>query len=108
MVDDVTVLRPGPPTRDARGNAKPGPVDEIPVTGCAVLPPAGQTAPTVEITDGQQTVIIVRVLYAPLGTDLRPADRIRHAGRTYEVVGEPSPFVALLPHIEANLKAVTG
>lgn len=109
MTDTVTVLRPGPPTRDSRGNEVPGPPVETIVTGCAVLPPTGQSAPTVELTVGQQTVTISRVLFAPLGTDVRATDQVVHGGRTYEVVGEPSVFDRTsLAHIETTLKAVTG
>ncbi|MET9480939.1 head-tail adaptor protein [Streptomyces sp. NPDC006638] len=109
MTDTVVVVRPGPSTRDTRGNVIPGPPTETPVPWCAVLPPTGQTAPTMEITQSAQTVTVVRVLYAPMGTDLRPADKVRFDGKVYEVIGEPSPFNRTTrAHIEANLKAVSG
>lgn len=109
MTDTVIVIRPGAPTRDSRGNVIPGPPVETTVGWCAVLPPTGQTAPTTEITQSAQTVTVVRVLYAPMDTDLRPADKVRFNGQIYEVVGEPSPLNRTsLAHIEANLKAVSG
>ncbi|MFI6444717.1 hypothetical protein [Kitasatospora sp. NPDC050543] len=108
MTDTVDRLRPGVPTQDAYGNAIPGVDDELEITGVAVLPPAGQTAPSVELTDARDQVVIVRVLFAPGGADIRATDRIRHAGRLYEVHGEPSPYRGQLAHVEANLKAVSG
>ncbi|OKI19314.1 head-tail adaptor protein [Streptomyces sp. CB03911] len=108
MTETVTRIRSGAPTRDAYGNDVEGPAEEVTISGCAVLPPSGQTAPTVELTAGRDQVVIARVLFAPAGTDLRPTDRIRHAGRVYEVDGEPSPYPGQLAHIEANLKAVNG
>jgi hypothetical protein len=109
MTDSVDILRPGADVRDSRGNVLPGPTTETTVDFCAVLPPSGQTAPTTELADGRQTVTIVRVLFAPAGTDLRPMDRVRHAGRLYEVDGEPNTFgVTAVDHVEVNLRAVTG
>lgn len=109
LTETVTVVRPGAPTRDSRGNDVPGTPTETVVTSCGVFPPTGQTAPTVELTDGRQTVEIIRVLYAPIGTDIRATDRVRHGSVTYEVAGAPSPFAATsLAHVEATLREVTG
>ncbi|MEU7039842.1 hypothetical protein AB0A77_02135 [Streptomyces varsoviensis] len=107
MTERIVVIRPGPPIMDSRGNERPGPPTETTVDYCAVLPPGGQAAPTTEVTVGRDVVTISRVLFAPSGTDVRATDKIRHAGREYEVVGEPSPY-PVLPHLEANLKSVSG
>ncbi len=108
MTETVGRIRPGLPTQDAYGNDVPGAADEIEIRGCAVLPPSGQTSASVESTTARDQVVIARVLLAPAGTDLRPTDRIRHAGRMYEVDGEPSPYPGQLAHVEANLKMVSG
>lgn len=109
LTDTIVVIRPGPPTRDSRGNVIPGVPTETTVQHCAVFPPTGQTATTTEITQSADTVTISRVLYAPPGTDVLPMDRIRFEGRTYEVVGQPSEFNRTsMGHIEANLRVVSG
>ncbi|MFI8084366.1 hypothetical protein ACIF6L_26630 [Kitasatospora sp. NPDC086009] len=108
MADTVTRVRPGPPTQDAYGNDVPGPPTELEVSRVAVLPPTGQAAPSIEQTDGRDQVVVVRVLFAPAGTDLRATDQIRHRGTLYEVHGQPSEYPGPLAHIEANLKAVSG
>lgn len=106
--ETVTRLRTGPPTQDPYGNDVPGPVVEADIAGCAVLPPGGQAAASVELIEARDQVTVVRVLFAPAGTDLRATDRVRHDGTVYEVHGEPSPYPGPLAHVTAHLKAVSG
>ncbi|WP_051741175.1 hypothetical protein [Kitasatospora sp. MBT66] len=108
MTEEVERLRPGPPTLDPYGNEVPGPDETALLTGCAVLPPDGQAAASTEQTEGRDQVVVVRVLFAPPGSDLRASDRIRHAGSTYQVHGLPSPFPGPLAHVAVNLREVTG
>lgn len=73
------------------------------VDGCRVLPVPGD-----ELLDRVTTRL---VLYAPAGTPLTPASRVRAGSVTYDVTGEvrfwPSPSGALA-HIEADLSRVEG
>jgi hypothetical protein len=108
MVDVVARLRPGAPAVDPYGMPVPGSDEELEIAGCAVLPPNGQAAASTESTDGRDQVVVVRVLFAPAGTDLRALDRIRHSGTVYEVHGEPSAYPGPLAHLEANLRRWSG
>ncbi|WP_459650263.1 hypothetical protein [Kitasatospora sp. Ki12] len=94
--------------QDAYGNDVRGAATEADIDGCRVLPPSGQTAASVEAVEARDQVVILRVLFAPAGTDLRATDQIRHAGTAYEVHGQPSEYPGHLAHVEVNLKAVSG
>lgn len=110
--DTVTILRPGPPTRDEYGNDVPGTPSEISVPGCAVAPRDGSGAGSNEDTDARDTVITGLTLYAPYGTGIRATDQIRVGGDVYEVDGQPgsfrSPFTGSTGPVVVALRLVTG
>ncbi|MFE4857381.1 hypothetical protein [Streptomyces sp. NPDC056670] len=110
--ETVTVVRPGPPTRDAYGNFIPGPPTEITVPGCGIAPRDSTGAGGDEFAQGRDTVIAGLTLYAPSGTDIRATDRVRVAGVLYEVDGQVgafrSPFTGSAGPVVAALRLVTG
>lgn len=110
--DTVTIVRPGPPTRDEYGNDVPGPAVETVVPGCGISPRDSTGAGSNEIVQGRDTVVAGLLLYAPSGTDIRATDRVRVAGVLYEVDGQPgvfrSPFTGSLGPVVAALSLVTG
>lgn len=110
MNETVIIRRPGAPVRDSAGTLQPGPATETTVENCGVLNPYGVVVgSSSEYTYEQQTVVTRRVLYAPLGTDVRAEDHVIHDGRTYQVIGLPLEFPATsLAHVEASLQEVTG
>jgi hypothetical protein len=110
MNETVIIKRPGTPVRDSAGTLKPGPATQTTVENCGVLNPYGVVVgSSSEYTDGQQTVVTRRVLFAPPGTDVRAEDRVIHGSRTYQVIGLPLEFPATsLAHVEASLQEVTG
>jgi hypothetical protein len=107
LTDTVTRLR-ATSTTDRYGNTVPGTVTETSLVGVAVLPPGGQLAASTENDDGRDHISVFRVLFASPGTDITATDQIRHGGRTYDVVGEPAVWTVGIPHIEVNLRVVTG
>ncbi|MFE6493422.1 hypothetical protein [Streptomyces sp. NPDC057748] len=61
--------------------------------------------------NASETVTTRRVFAAPLGTDVRPSDRIvsEDGSETWEVVGRPLVLpLTSLARMEATLKEVTG
>ncbi|KUF18871.1 hypothetical protein [Streptomyces silvensis] len=109
--ETIEIERPGPPVRDSTGSVVPGPSTRFSVEYCAVIPPYGVTiGSSTETHDASTTVETRRVLFAPLGTDVCPADRVLRAnGERWEVVGRPNVLGATsLAHVEAALKEVTG
>lgn len=110
--ETVTILRPGPPTRDVYENDVPGAPTEIPVQGCAVAPRDGTGAGANEIVGDRDTVISGLTLYAPYGTDIRATDRVRVGGDVYEVDGHSgsfrSPFTGSTGPVVVALELVTG
>jgi hypothetical protein len=110
--DTVTIVRPGPPTRDGYGNDVPGTPVEIPIPGCGLAPRDGTGAGSNELTDARDTVFVGLTLYAPHGTDIRATDRVRVGGDLYDVVGFPgsfrSPFTGSTGPVVASLELVTG
>lgn len=52
------------------------------ITGCSVQPLTGQ-----EILTDRDAVVSRWTLYAPLGSDIRSTDRIRHNGSVYDIDG---------------------
>lgn len=110
--DTVTIVRPGPPTRDAYNNDVPGTPMETEVSGCGVAPRDGTGAAANELTEARDTVISGLILYAPYGTDIRATDQVRVGGELYEVEGLPggfrSPFTGSTGPVVAALKLVTG
>lgn len=111
MSETITIERPGPPVRDSAGTEVPGPPVSVVVDYCAVMPPYGVTVgSSTETHDASTTIETRRVLFAPLGTDVRPADVIVRAnGERWQVEGRPNTLPATsLAHLEASLKEVTG
>jgi hypothetical protein len=111
MSETIEIERPGPPVRDSAGTEVPGPSVRVPVDFCAVMPPYGVTVgSSTETHDASTTIETRRVLFAPLGTDVRPADKIiRSNGETWQVEGRPNNLSATsLAHVEASLTEVTG
>lgn len=110
--DTVTIVRPGPPTRDTYGNYVPGPATEIPVPGCGIAPRDGSSSSDNELTDARDTVITGLTVFAPYGTDIRATDRMRVGDKLYDVVGLPgsfrSPFTGSTGPVVASLELVTG
>ena len=83
----VVVLR-APAVTDRYGNTT-GERDwnaatETAVDGCSV-----QSQPSTEFTQDRAGVLIRKQLFAPVHTDLTAADRVRHEGQVFEVVGDP-------------------
>lgn len=110
LSDTVTILRAAPST-DRYGNSVPGAVTETPVSGCAVVPPGARLSTTggAEEVYQRDTVAGEMILLAPLETDLRPTDQVRHADTVYEVDGLPERFsMTSLRHLATRLKVVTG
>lgn len=110
--DDVTIVRPGTPTRDVYGNDVPGPPTDIPLTGCGLAPADSTGAGANEIVDARDTVISGLTLFAPFGTDIRATDQVRVAGALYDVYGQPgkfrSPFTGSTGPVVVSLSLVTG
>lgn len=109
--ETITIERPGGVVRDSTGSEIPGPPVRFSVDFCAVMPPYGVTVgSSTETHDASTTIETRRVLFAPLGTDVRPADRIiRSNGEIWQVEGRPNPLPATsLAHLEASLTEVTG
>jgi hypothetical protein len=109
MSETIVIERDGEPTRDSAGSVKPGPPTHTTVGGCGIFYPFGVAGSSSEYHDAAETVVTRRILFAPLGTDIRPADRVIHGTDRYQVVGDPLTFPATsLAHVEAVLKEVTG
>ncbi|MYW28303.1 hypothetical protein GT040_03210 [Streptomyces sp. SID2119] len=106
------VERPGPRVRDSAGTWVPGPPVRIRVDHCAVMSPYGVTVgSSSEEHDASETVTTRRVFVAPLGTDVRPSDRIvsLDGSEKWEVIGRPLVLpLTSLARVEAALKEVTG
>ncbi|BDM70613.1 hypothetical protein HEK616_41000 [Streptomyces nigrescens] len=110
MSDEVDIERDGPRVRDSTGSYVPGPPTLTHVTGCAVMSPYGvAVGSSSEVNDASHTITVRRVFFAPVGTDVRPEDRILHRGKRYQVIGTPLIFEATtLRHLEVPLQEVTG
>jgi len=110
MSETLTIERPGPRVRDSTGSYVDGPPVQIPVESCAIMSPYGVTVgSSTETQDASMTVETRRVFAAPLGTDVRPADRILRGAEKWEVVGEPMIFpLTSLARVEAVVRRVTG
>ncbi|WP_406160979.1 hypothetical protein [Streptomyces canus] len=110
LSETLIIERPGPPVRDSTGTKVPGPPVHIEVENCAIMSPYGVTVgSSVETQDASMTVDTRRVFAAPLGTDVRPADRILRGAEKWEVEGEPLTFpLTSLARVEAYVRRVTG
>ncbi|GFN09573.1 hypothetical protein ACTFBT_01300 [Streptomyces microflavus] len=106
------IERPGARVRDSTGSWVAGPPVRTRVDYCAVMSPYGVTVgSSTEQHDASETVTTRRVFAAPLGTDVRPSDRIvsLDGSETWEVVGRPLILpLTSLARVEAALKEVTG
>lgn len=106
------IERAGERVRDSTGSWVPGPRVRIRVDNCAVMSPYGVTVgSSSETHEASDTVTTRRVFAAPLGTDVRPSDRIANedGSEVWEVVGRPLIFpLTSLARVEATLKEVTG
>ncbi|WP_405927922.1 hypothetical protein OG554_03735 [Streptomyces griseus] len=106
------VERPGPRVRDSTGSWVAGPSTRTRVDHCAVMSAYGVTiGSSTEERDASETVTTRRIFAAPLGTDVRPSDRIvnEDGSEAWEVVGRPLILtLTSLARVEAALKEVTG
>ncbi|WP_432158646.1 MULTISPECIES: hypothetical protein [unclassified Streptomyces] len=110
MSETLVVERPGPVVRDSTGSEIPGPPVQITVENCAIMSPYGVTVgSSTETHDASTVVESRRVFVAPLGTDVRPADRILRGGEIWQAEGEPLIFpLTSLARVEIFVKRVTG
>lgn len=105
--ETVTIIRPGPPTRDEYGNDVVGAATEIDVPGCAVAPRTSS-----EDVQARDQVIEGLTVWMPAGTDVRPTDRVRRGGLLYEIDGEAgawsSPFTGFRGPVQVSLTRTAG
>ena len=77
------------------------------LTGCAVAP-----ATSAENNDGRSAVVDVVDVYAAVGADVLPSDRLVIRGLVYEVVGSPevwrSPFSGWEAGVKITARKVDG
>lgn len=79
---------------------------ETSIAGCFVQPLSSD-----ERTDGREASIERMQLFAPVGTSLEAADRVRFDGALYEIVGPGRVWTSVLggtDHVEATLRRVVG
>ncbi|WP_405620226.1 hypothetical protein [Streptomyces sp. NBC_00076] len=110
MSETLIIERPGAPVRDSTGSKVPGPPVQITVQNCTIMSPYGVLiGSSSETHDASTTVETRRVFAAPLGTDVRPADRIIRGTEKWQVIGEPLIFpLTSLARVEAAVERVTG
>jgi hypothetical protein len=112
MAQTWFIDRAGERVRDSTGSYVPGPRVRIRVDNCAVMSPYGVTVgSSSEAHEASETVTTRRVFAAPLGTDVRPDDRIvsEDGAEVWEVVGRPMVYpLTSLARVEATVKDVTG
>ncbi|WP_327379449.1 hypothetical protein [Streptomyces sp. NBC_01212] len=106
------IERAGTRVRDSTGSWVDGPPVRSRVDNCAVMSPYGVTVgSSSEDHNASETVTTRRVFAAPLGTDVRSADRVvsEDGAEKWEVIGRPLVFpLTSLARVEAALKEVTG
>lgn len=111
MGNTLTIVRDGPEQRDSTGSVVPGPPVQISVPGSGIYSPYGVTVgSSQEQQSASDTVATDRVFGAPLGTEIRPTDRIIDTdGRRWQVIGTPVVFpLTSLARVEVAVKEVTG
>ncbi|MFB7115744.1 hypothetical protein [Streptomyces sp. NPDC056291] len=110
LSETLVIERPGSPVRDSTGSEVPGPPVRITVAHCGIIAPYGVTiGSSTETHDASTTIETRRVFVAPLGTDVRPADRIIRGDERWEVQGEPLEFpLTSLRRVEVPVRRVTG
>jgi len=104
----VTVIRP---TRDRHGDRTA--VATHTVDWCAFAPTNGTVGGSQELVDRRATVITDNQLYAPMGADIRAADKVRMPnGTTWNVDGDPgewtNPWTGEQLGIVVPITRVTG
>lgn len=97
--ETVVVVRP--PPRGRFGDPAPGSTVEIEVPGTLFAP-----GPSSEDLVGANQVDSDATIYAPVGTQVLPTDRIRARGKEYSVVGEPQEWAG--EGVVIRLRRVTG
>lgn len=100
------ILRPGSTTEWGQTVVDWENVTEIEVPGCTDYALSG-----VETINAKDVSAGARQMFMPPGTDIRGTDRIRHLGRVWEIIGEPSEQISPtgeLSHIEVLLKRWEG
>lgn len=79
---------------------------ETTVKGCFVQPRSSN-----EQTDLRDQVVTGLIAFLPAGVDIVATDRLRYAGKTYQVDGDPARWDddhGVPHHIEVGLREVTG
>lgn len=109
---EVTIVRPGAPTRDVYGNDVPGPPTHIVIEGGAVAPRDSNASGPNEDVQGRDLVVSGLTWWAPAGTDVRATDQALVDGVLYNVTGRPgaftSPFTGSVGPVVVDLEYVTG
>lgn len=110
LSETLIIERPGPPVRDSTGSEIPGPPVRITVENSAIMSPYGVTVgSSTETHDASAVVESRRVFAAPLGIDVRPADRIIRGDEVWQTEGEPLVFpLTSLARVEIYVRRVTG
>ncbi|AKZ59152.1 hypothetical protein SAM23877_6107 [Streptomyces ambofaciens ATCC 23877] len=110
MSETLIIERPGEPVRDSTGSEVPGPPVRITVENSSIMSPYGVTVGSSTETHDASTVIDTRrVFAAPLGTDVRPADKILRGDEVWQAEGEPLAFpLTSLARVEIYVKRVSG
>jgi hypothetical protein len=104
----ITVVRPTW-VEDAYGDLQPtGPPTFTDIEGCAVAPRSSS-----DVTEpARQGVLIGLTVYAPIGSDIQPTDRIDYDGNSFEIDGDigkwRSPFSPIVDGIEFALRRAIG
>ncbi|MBF9135322.1 hypothetical protein I0C86_41465 [Plantactinospora sp. S1510] len=96
-----TVVAIRPPLRDQYGDPVPGSGVETPIAGCLFAP-----GPSAEMLNGATQVDTDGTVYAPVGADIEPTDKLRIRGDVYEVVGRPRRWDSV--GLEIVVRLVTG
>lgn len=97
-----------PPQRDPFGDPIDGPTTSVEIPGCLFAPGDGSENGSRfgQGRVGDNQVEVNAVLFAPVGTQVMPSDRIEVRGKTYEVIGWPLDWGAI--GVEISLHRVTG
>lgn len=110
MGNTLTIERPTE-VRDSTGSVVAGPPEHITVPGSGIYSPYGVTVgSSQEQQTASDTVETQRVFGAPLGTDIRPTDRVIDTdGRRWQVIGRPLVYpLTSLARVEVAVEEVTG
>jgi hypothetical protein len=83
--ETVVVLRP--PGKDRFGDPAAGDTAQFDLPGCLFAP-----GPSIERNTAANQVDSDATVYAPAGSDVRAADRLRVRGVVYDVIGNPQDW----------------